>query len=107
MIHITEKAAKKVKEIADDEEIGHYCIRVKCIGGGCMSMTHDISFDDQIKANDEVVLFDDIKIIVDELSYQYLENLVINYSETTMGGGFTFGGPNIKKVCGCGSSVQY
>ena|ERR1700735_75505 len=107
MIHITEKAAKKVKEIADDEEIGHYTIRVKVIGSGCAGYQHDISFDSQISETDEVVPFDDIKVIVDEMSWQYIQNMVLDYKESDFGGGFTFGGPDVKDTCGCGSSVAY
>ena len=107
MISITEKAANKIKEISDADAVGHYIIRVKVKGGGCGGIMHDLSFDDQISETDESIIFDGVKVVVDQLSFQYLENLVIDYKETIIGGGFTFGGPDIKSTCGCGNSVSY
>ena len=70
--------------------------------------SHDMQFDDQISDTDEVIEFDGIKIIVDQMSWQYLENLCIDYKESEFGGGgFSFSGPDIKSTCGCGSSVAY
>jgi iron-sulfur cluster insertion protein len=107
MIYLTEKAAKQVRTISDDEGIGYYIIRAKCLGGGCAGMTHDLSFDNQISDTDEVFELDGVKLIVDQVSMQYLENACIDYVETTFGGGFKFSSPDIKSTCGCGSSVQY
>jgi iron-sulfur cluster assembly accessory protein len=107
MIYLTEKAANQIKLIADEQGIDNYCIRVKCKGGGCGGMTHDINFDSQIIDTDEVVDFDDVKIVIDQISWQYLENVCIDYVESTFGGGFSFTSPDIKSTCGCGKSVSY
>lgn len=107
MIYLTEKAAKQVKEISEEQGIGHYVVRAKCLGGGCNGITHDLSFDDQISDTDEVFELDGVKVIVDMMSLQYLENACIDYVEFTFGGGFKFTSPDIKSTCGCGNSVSY
>lgn len=106
MIHITEKAALKVKEIADDEGIGYYSIRVKCIGSGCAGFSFDLCFDDQIKDNDEVSELDGVKVICDEMSLQYMDDTVVDYETHMMGGGFKFNNPKSTGSCGCGSSFS-
>jgi iron-sulfur cluster insertion protein len=107
IMYITEKAVKQVKEIADAEGIGYYIVRAKVLGGGCHGMTHDLTFDDQISDTDEVIELDGVKVIIDMMSFQYLENACIDYVESAFGGGFKFSSPDIKSSCGCGSSVTY
>lgn len=107
MIFLTEKAMVKVREISDENGIGHYSVRVRVIGGGCASFTHDICFDDQVNEIDEVFEMDNVKVICDSLSYQYLEDTVIDYIESPFEGGFKFLSDKIKSSCGCGKSVAY
>ena len=107
MIHITEKAAKMVEEISESEGIGHLTIRVRVVGGGCAGFSHDMVFDDQISEMDEVETFDNIKIVVDPLSYQYLDEVTIDFVDGPMGAGFKFLNPNVTGSCGCGSSVSF
>lgn len=107
MIYITEKAAKQVKVISDEEGVGHYVIRVKVKGGGCSGFTTDLDFDDQIKDTDVVSELDGVKIICDEISMQYLDGTVVDYSDGLMGQGFRFDNPNSKGTCGCGHSFAY
>lgn len=106
MIHLTEKAAKKIEEISNSDGIGHYIIRVKVVGGGCAGFTNDMYFDDQIGEMDEVTELDGIKIISDPLSFQYLDESVIDYLDGPLGGGFKFNNPNVTGSCGCGSSFS-
>lgn len=107
MIYITEKAAKKVKEISDADGLGHYIIRVKVVGGGCAGFSYDMCFDSQINEMDEVFEMDGVKIITDPLSYQYLEEASIDYIDGMIGAGFKFNNPKAKGSCGCGSSFDF
>ena len=107
MINLTEKAAVKIKQISDDDSLGHYVVRIKTIGGGCAGMTNDMFYDDQISETDEISELDGVKIICDFLSFQYLDGTTIDYLDHDMGGGFKFLNPNVKSSCGCGKSVSY
>jgi iron-sulfur cluster insertion protein len=107
MIHVTEKAALKVMEIAESEGIGHNTIRIRVVGGGCAGFTHDMYYEDKIGELDEIVEFDGIKVVIDPLSFQYLDEVTIDYLDGPMGGGFKFLNPNVKGSCGCGSSVSF
>ena len=111
MIQLTEKAAKQIVEISNAEGIGHFTIRAKIIGGGCAGFTHDLYFDDQVSEMDEVSEFTDfygtVKVVVDPLSFQYLDGVTIDYVESPIGAGFKFHNPNVTGSCGCGSSVSF
>jgi iron-sulfur cluster insertion protein len=48
-----------------------------------------------------------VKLFVDPLSFQYLENTEIDYVEGVHGSGFKFNNPNVTGSCGCGSSVKF
>ena len=106
MITVTEKAIKEIKNISDAEGIGHYSVRLRVIGGGCAGFTHDMYFEEQVNEMDETVEVDGVKVIVDPLSFQYLEDVEVDYTDGQFGRGFKFNNPNVKGSCGCGSSFS-
>lgn len=111
MITITEKAAEKIKEIAASEGIGHYNVRVKVVGGGCAGFTYDMFYEENVTDMDETVTHGEgdqqIKVVCDPLSFQYLEDVTIDYLDGPFGGGFKFINPAVTGSCGCGSSVTF
>ena len=63
MIYLTEKAAKKIKEISDEEGVGHYVLRLKVLGSGCAGFSNDVYYDSVILDTDEVSELDGVKLI--------------------------------------------
>ena len=106
MITITEKAATKVKEIADAEALHGQGLRLRVVGGGCSGFSYDLYFEDKPTDMDETFECNGVQLFVDPLSYQYLEGTEIDYVEGLHGSGFKFGNPNVKGTCGCGSSFS-
>lgn len=106
MIQLTEKATIKIKEIAEAEGLINM-VRLKVIGGGCAGFTQDMHFENSITEMDEVIESNNIKLIIDPLSFQYLDGTTIDFVESLSGAGFKFLNPNAKGSCGCGSSVSY
>jgi iron-sulfur cluster assembly accessory protein len=107
MINLTQAAQDKIHEIADDGLIRNIIIRVKLLGGGCGGFQPQLDFEQLQLDTDEEILFGDIKIIIDPLSHQYLEETTIDYSETLMGGGFKFDIPKATSSCGCNKSYSF
>lgn len=107
MIDLTELAKSKIIQISEDEGIGHMNIRVKIIGSGCSGMTHDLFFETQIGELDEIISFDSINLIIDQVSFNYLENATIDYLDTPFSGGFKVSSPDITGSCGCGNSYKF
>lgn len=106
MITITDKAIAKIKEISEAEGIGHTTVRIKVLGGGCSGFTYDMEYEDKVGDLDEIVEQDGVKVVVDPVSVQYLENVSIDYGDGLMGGGFKFNNPDVKGSCGCGHSFD-
>lgn len=106
MITITNIAVEKIKEISESENVGHYTIRLKIQGGGCAGWTYDMFYEDKISDLDEIFEQDGVKVVIDPLSFQYLDGTEINYAETSISAGFSFINPNSKGNCGCGSSFN-
>lgn len=107
MIKLSQLAILKIKEISDAEGIGNYSIRLKIIGGGCAGYQNDLYFDNIINDSDEVFNQEDIQIIIDELSLQYLSGTEIDYIDDIINSGFSFKNENITNQCGCGKSFSF
>lgn len=106
MITMTEFAKIKLKEISDSEGIGHYTVRVKIQGGGCAGLVYDMNFEELIQDMDEVIELNDVKVVVDCMSYQYIQDVDIDFEESSIGAGFKFINPTAKSSCGCEKSFS-
>ena len=81
-------------------------LRVAVDGGGCSGFTYDLYFEDETTDLDQVFESAGIKLFIDMMSYQSLENTEIDYVEGLHGAGFKFLNPTAKSTCGCGSSFS-
>ena len=106
MITVPERAAEKVKSIAAEESLEGQGLRLRVIGGGCAGFTYDLYFEDAVSDVDEQFESLGVKLYVDPLSFQYLEDTEIDYVEGVHGSGFKFNNPNSKGSCGCVSSFS-
>ena len=105
MINITERAASKILEIAGDEGLEGQPIRIKVIGGGCAGFSYDLFFSgDAPLPMDETFEGYGVTVIIDPLSFQYMDGAEIDYVEADFESGFKFINPNVTSKCGCGSS---
>ena len=98
MITVTEKAQERITNLLSKQE-GDLFLRVAVIGGGCSGFQMDLGYD-SIREDDEQYG----NVIVDSLSYRYIEGLTIDFVESIQGSGFKFDNPSSKRTCGCGKS---
>jgi iron-sulfur cluster assembly protein len=61
---------------------------------------------DEPKANDQQFENSGVKIVIDEMSSQYLNGAQVDYVDSMMGGGFKIDNPQASSTCGCGSSFR-
>ena len=104
-LEITERAVSMVQAALSETggEEGDV-LRVGVKGGGCAGLSYTLNFVEELTTDDYLVLFDDVKIIVDGFSATFLEGTTLDYVETLQGAGFKFENPQAKRTCGCGSS---
>jgi iron-sulfur cluster assembly accessory protein len=100
---ITERAAKRIKEIVAAENRHGQGLRLKVVGGGCSGLQYKMDFDTE-KAGDRVFEKEGAKVLVDMKSLLYLTGTELDYKEGLMESGFVFQNPNVKRSCGCGAS---
>ncbi len=106
MLGLTAKAAEKVREIQAAENIeASYGLRLRVVGGGCSGFAYDLYFD-QVTELDRTFDSHGVKLVVDQMSLQYLAGTMVDYVEGLQGAGFKFTNPNVKSTCGCGSSFS-
>jgi iron-sulfur cluster insertion protein len=97
-------AAAKVRELIAEEGNPALKLRVYIQGGGCSGFQYGFEFDEQQGEDDLGIVTDDITLVVDPLSLQYLMGAEVDYTESLHGAQFVIRNPNAKSTCGCGSS---
>ncbi len=100
----TDAAARKVKQLIDEEGNAALKLRVFVSGGGCSGFQYGFSFDEKIEDGDTQVENAGVTLLVDPMSFQYLAGAEIDYSEGLEGAQFVIRNPNATTTCGCGSS---
>ena len=100
----TDSAAGKVKELIIEEGNPDLMLRVFISGGGCSGFQYGFTFEEEASDDDTRVVKNDVTLLIDPLSYQYLVGAEIDYTEGLQGSQFVIRNPNAKTTCGCGSS---
>jgi iron-sulfur cluster assembly protein len=105
MIHVTEKAARKIQDLLAKEGVSaRGGLRLGVQGGGCSGLTYAMRLDVQARDRDQVFEENGARVFVDPKSYIYLDEVTLDYEETLMRKGFIFQNPRATHSCGCGSS---
>ena len=102
----TESAAKKVKQLIDEEGNSALKLRVFISGGGCSGFQYGFTFDENVNDGDTAVEKCGVTLLIDPMSYQYLVGAEIDYTEGLQGEQFVIRNPNATTTCGCGSSFS-
>jgi iron-sulfur cluster assembly protein len=106
-ITLTERAATELKDLMKSQERNEATLRVWVAGGGCSGLQYGMALDDNSPEADDVVFDQDgIKIVIDQMSLQYMDGASVDYLDDNLGGGFKIENPNAVGSCGCGSSFQ-
>jgi iron-sulfur cluster assembly accessory protein len=105
-IDLTYAAAEAVKNLLEKRELDGYALRVFVQGGGCSGFQYGMALEGTIREQDTVVEEHGVKVVIDEISIDYMQGASIDYIEDPMGSGFKIENPNAVPSCGCGSSFQ-
>jgi iron-sulfur cluster assembly protein len=103
---LTEKAAKQVKKLMEEQNLGQVFLRMGVKGGGCSGLSYSLEFDTEMGKHDKKFEFDGVPVVVDAKSYLYLNGTTLDYVTEGLQGGFTFVNPQAKSSCGCGTSFS-
>ena len=105
-INFTDNAVKKVKDLILEEGTPELKLRVYVSGGGCSGMQYGFTFEECINEDDTKVEKDNVMLLIDPMSLQYLTGAEIDYQDNVQGSQFVIKNPSAKSTCGCGSSFS-
>jgi iron-sulfur cluster assembly accessory protein len=105
-VELTAPAAEAVKGLLEKRELEGYALRVYVQGGGCSGFQYGMALEANIRELDTVVEHHGVKVVIDEVSIEYMRGASIDYVEDVMGSGFKIENPNVMSSCGCGNSTQ-
>ena len=105
---ITTAASVEVKKFIEQENVdpAKGGLRVSVQPGGCSGFKYGLLIEDAAAEDDVVVDQGEYRVFVDPFSAQYIGGVVIDYTSSMQGSGFTFKNPNATGGCGCGSSFS-
>jgi iron-sulfur cluster insertion protein len=99
-------AVTKLRDLVAEEGNPNLMLRVFVQGGGCSGMSYGFTFDEVKNEDDFDFAYEDVKVLIDSMSMQYLQGASIEYKEDLMGASFVINNPQAQTTCGCGSSFS-
>ncbi len=110
-ISLSPAAAQAVQNIMAEKNLDGYALRVYVAGGGCGGAQFGMALDNDIRDIDTTFETEGVKVVVDEVSIDYLLGASIDFvNDPQRGAGFVVDSPNAKannhgdEACSCGGS---
>jgi len=105
-MNLQPSAVSKLRELIAEEANPALMLRVFVQGGGCSGFSYGFTFDQEQNDDDFDFNYEEVRVVVDAMSMQYLQDSTIDYREDVMGSSFVINNPAAKTTCGCGSSFS-
>ncbi|HEU5344754.1 MAG TPA: iron-sulfur cluster insertion protein ErpA [Ktedonobacterales bacterium] len=105
LITITPMAADKVRELLEAEGNPELGLRIFVAGGGCSGLQYGMTLD-EVQDSDSIFETQGVRVLIDEMSAEYISGSEVDYVDSLMGAGFTVNNPNAVSTCGCGHSFK-
>ena len=110
-IALSSAAAQAVQNIMAEKNLEGYALRIYVAGGGCGGAQFGMALDNNFRDIDTTFESEGVKVVVDEVSIEYLLGASIDYvDDPQRGAGFVVDSPNAKAHnhgadgCACGGS---
>lgn len=107
-IFLSDKAIEAIKLQLEKHQNPNAFLRLGIKGGACEGFIYVIQIEDKkLKDKDLIFKFDNLQVVIDHKSINYLNNSTLDWENTLMFQGFKFHNPNEKSNCSCGLSVSF
>jgi len=106
MVTLTEKAAKRIIDLAAQQKRPEPILRVKVGAGGCSGMSYAFEMADAVNPGDIVFSGHGAKAVVDPRSDFFVGGSEVDFKETMMEAKFIIQNPLAKSSCSCGTSFN-
>jgi iron-sulfur cluster assembly accessory protein len=107
VITVTDRAARKVRALAEREGRTDPILRVRVVAGGCSGFSYELSFADAPGEDDHLVeAADGVRVVVDPKSAPIVEGSTLELDDALLGGGLKMLNPRAVHECACGESFS-
>lgn len=103
-VTITDSALSKIRSMLKEEGNPALKLRIFVTGGGCSGFQYGFSFEEEVNEDDTSMQKEEVTILIDPVSLQYMVGAAIDYTENLHESRFIIRNPNATTTCGCGSS---
>ena len=103
---ITQNAGKRISALIQKDKEQKVALRISVDGGGCSGFKYNYELVDEINSDDLIFTENQIKVIIDPISSDFLEGCTIDFIEELGANYFQIINPNATAKCGCGSSFS-
>lgn len=108
-VHITESCVRKMKELDANESsaAAGKMLRLSVETGGCSGFQYAFNLDDRVNSDDRVFEKEGIKLVVDNISYDFVKGATVDYVEELIRSAFIVTeNPSAVGGCSCKSSFM-
>jgi len=103
-VTLSTAAADIVRDLIQQRELnGEYALRVYVSGRSCSGYQYGMALDNKPSETDSTFESQGLKVLIDEISMQYMAGASIDYIDDERGKGFLVDNPNAAPACSCGS----
>ena len=104
MFDVSKSALKRIIEVSSKNKKKFF--RISIDGGGCQGFSYKFDFDDKISENDKVLDYNEVKILIDSTSLEFINDAKLDFVEDMIGSYFKVSNPKATSTCGCGVSFS-
>ena len=104
MFDVSKSALKRIVEVSSKNKKKFF--RISIDGGGCQGFSYKFNFDDKISENDKVLDYNEVKILIDSTSLEFINDAKLDFVEDMIGSYFKVSNPKATSTCGCGVSFS-
>jgi iron-sulfur cluster insertion protein len=104
-VRVSASAAKRIAALTTAEGPA-MMFRIAVNGGGCSGYQYEFTFDDTRTDDDVLIERDGARVLIDQVSLEFLGGSEVDFVEGLMGSHFEIKNPNAKSSCGCGTSFS-
>jgi len=107
VITVTDKASRKIRQLAEREGHADPLLRVRVVAGGCSGFSYELSFTDGPADGDQVIAgTEGVRVLVDAKSAPIVEGSTLEFNDALLGGGLKMLNPRAVHECACGDSFS-
>ncbi|KAG2181687.1 hypothetical protein INT44_008502 [Umbelopsis vinacea] len=104
---ISDRAIQQLKFMSDRDKDPEQMLRVMVDSGGCHGYQNKLDLTSKAEEDDIVFEKDGARVVIDEVSLQFLRGSTVDFVEELIGSTFqVVANPNAKHTCGCNISYD-